>query len=109
MFRHNDIAENIELVTTACLFERRLESSACGWSAEVGFATITTEGEEVKIACVLITTEAPRHGWIVGRMGGKLKMTLVGDGGGKEDPSGRLNTPTLASLGWGTRLVPTDE
>jgi hypothetical protein len=87
VLRHNDIPENIELVTMACLFERRRESSACGWSAEVGFATITTEGEEVKIACVLITTEAPRHGWIVGRMGGKLKMTLVGDGGGKEDPS----------------------
>ena len=83
MLRHDDIPENIEFVMPACLFEGALTAIAGLGSAEVGFPTITTEGEEVKIASVLITMEGPRHGWIVGPMGEGVKITLVGDDGGK--------------------------
>ena len=32
---------------------------------EVGFAVVTTEGDEVVVAFVLIPFEAQRHGWIL--------------------------------------------
>ena len=96
MLRHNDIPEDIEFIMSAYLFEGALTAIARLRSAEVGLATVTTEGEEVKIARLLITTEARRHAWIVGRFVSRTKITLVGDGDGKGDPSGRLNTPTLA-------------
>jgi hypothetical protein len=82
MLRHDDVPEDTEFVMLACLFEGALTAIAGLGSAEVRFPTITTEGEEVKVASVLITMEAPRHGWIVGRMGEGVKITLVGDGGG---------------------------
>jgi hypothetical protein len=44
---------------------------------------ITTEGEEVEFAGLVEAAEAPGHGWIVGGMGEGVKITLVGDGGGK--------------------------
>jgi hypothetical protein len=83
MLRHDDVPEDTEFVMFACLFEGALTAIAGLGSAEVRFPTITTEGEEVKVASVLITMEAPRHGWIVGRMDEGVKITLVGDGGGK--------------------------
>jgi hypothetical protein len=69
MLRHDDVPEDIESVMFACLFEGALTAIAGLGSAEVGLATVATESEEVKVASVLITTEAPRHGWIVGGMG----------------------------------------
>jgi hypothetical protein len=78
MLRHDDISEYVEPVISAGLFERTLTAIPGSRSAEVRLAVVTTEGEEMKIAGVLKTTEAPRHDWIVGGMCEGVKITLVG-------------------------------
>lgn len=80
VLRHDDITEYVEFVMFACLFEGAFAAIAGSRSTEAGLATVTTEGEEVQVAGVLKAMEAPRHGWIVGGMGERGKITLVGEG-----------------------------
>jgi len=56
MLGHEDVAVDLEVVTLAGFFEGLLEEGVV--TGEVGFAAITAEGDEVKVALGLVTPEA---------------------------------------------------
>jgi hypothetical protein len=62
---HDDVAEDFEVIAFAGEFEGVLEDvSGCG-GVEVGFAVVTTEGDEVVVALLLVSLEVERHGWVL--------------------------------------------
>jgi len=65
VFGHDDVAEDAEVVALAGEFERVEEDVSGVWGVEVGFAIVTTEGDEVVVAFFLVTLQAQRHGWIL--------------------------------------------
>ena len=64
MLGHDDVAEDIEVVALAGLFEG-VEKGVFGvWGVEVRFTAVAAEGDEVVVAFVMVTLEAQRHRWI---------------------------------------------
>jgi hypothetical protein len=62
MLRHEDVAEEVELVALAEPFERGEEGDAGVVVVQVGEPVVTTEGEEVVVAFGLVTLQTARHG-----------------------------------------------
>ncbi len=65
VLRHYDVAEDFELVLLAGGFERVEEDVPCRCRVEEWIAVVTTEGDEVVVAFLLVTLQVERHGWIV--------------------------------------------
>ena len=61
MFGHEDVAEDVETMASAELFESFQEDCTGVVVVEVGKTLITTEGDEVVVAEAVITLEAARH------------------------------------------------
>jgi len=61
MLRHDHVTDDEESVPAADLFERLLEGATCFWNPEERCATVTTEGDEVKVAGLLETVESAGH------------------------------------------------
>ena len=53
VFGHDYVAEEVELVFFAHGFEGVFEDGSGLREGEVWFAVVTTEGDEVKVACLL--------------------------------------------------------
>ena len=64
---HYDITQNLEAVVSANEFERIKESIFGVCLSEVSFSAITTEGDKVIVAFILVSLEAQRHEWILSR------------------------------------------
>jgi hypothetical protein len=64
MLRHDDVAEDLEVVPPPGLFERVEEDVSWGWGVELGFTTVAAEGDEVVVTFVVISLETERHGWV---------------------------------------------
>ena len=62
VFGHNDIAEDVKDVFPFYLFEGSFEEVAGGWVGWIWLAGVTTEGEEVCVAGLLVTLEVGGHG-----------------------------------------------
>jgi hypothetical protein len=58
---HQDIPEDVELVSLTESFQDFFEDDPCGVVVEVGTAVVTTEGDEVVAAFRLITFQVARH------------------------------------------------
>ena len=58
MLRHDDVAEDFEVVALAGEFEGVEEDVFRRRSGKVGFAAVTTEGDEVVVAFSLESLEA---------------------------------------------------
>ena len=61
MFGHDDISGDKEAVPLSHLFQLLLEDAVAGSSCEKRLSSITTEGEEVEVACVVIADQASGH------------------------------------------------
>ena len=57
MFRHDDVTEDAELVIYPRLFQGAFELDSRGGCAEFGLASVTTEGDEMKVAGLLVPVE----------------------------------------------------
>ncbi len=57
VFRHEHIAEDVELVPNAKFFELIEEGGSCGIVVKVGKTSITTEGDEVPGSVRLMTLQ----------------------------------------------------
>ena len=68
MVQHDDIAQDVEVVFAASLFERPLEDVARVCGVEVGQVVVAAEIDGVVLARGLVTLEACRHGWILDRL-----------------------------------------
>ena len=53
VFGHDDVAEEVEVVFFAGGFEGVLEDRGGFGGSQVGVAVVTTEGDEVEVACLL--------------------------------------------------------
>jgi len=62
VLRHEDVAEEVELVALAESFEGVEEDDAGVVVVQVGQPVVTTEGEEVMVAFGLVTLQTARHG-----------------------------------------------
>ena len=62
MLRHEDVAEEVELVALAESLKGVKESNAGLVVVQVGEPVVTTEGEEVVVAFGLIALQTARHG-----------------------------------------------
>jgi hypothetical protein len=58
VLRHDDLAEKLELVSAAGVFEGVEEDVVRGWGVEVGSALVATEGDEVGVAFLLVSFQA---------------------------------------------------
>ena len=65
MLRHQDVAEDIKLVSLTDGFEIFKEGGSCFVGVEVGEPPITTEGDEVIVAFSLESLQVARHEGIV--------------------------------------------
>jgi hypothetical protein len=63
---HEDVAEDIELMSATETFEASLESSSKCVVIQKRFAVITTEGQEMEMTGVLVSLEVVRHGGSLG-------------------------------------------
>ena len=61
MVRHEDIAEDVEMVFPACVLEDLLEEVAGGWSFEDVGVAVATDSDEVEMSGGLVTKEALGH------------------------------------------------
>jgi hypothetical protein len=61
VLRHYYVAEEVELIFETHGFEGVLEDGGGVSGGEVGFAAVTTEGDEVEIPGLLAAFEAGRH------------------------------------------------
>jgi hypothetical protein len=62
VIRHDDVAEEKELVALADSFEGLLEEDAGGVVVEIGEMAITAEVDGVVVALVLVALETTWHG-----------------------------------------------
>jgi hypothetical protein len=62
MLWHHDVTQNFEAVAAGSEFKRIKESISGICCCEVSLPAITTEGDKVVVAFMLITLEAQRHG-----------------------------------------------
>jgi nitrogenase molybdenum-iron protein alpha/beta subunit len=63
---HQDVAEDIELMSATETFEASLEGDSELVVVEKRLAAITTEGQEMEMTGVLVSLEVVRHGGILG-------------------------------------------
>ena len=63
MLGHDHVAEDMEDVSLADLFEYLFEEVAGCGARQVRRPVVTTEREEVEIACLLVALEVRGHGW----------------------------------------------
>jgi hypothetical protein len=61
VFRHNDVAENPELILQAGFFEDLQEDVAASWAAQDGKTVITAAGDEVEVSYSVISCESRGH------------------------------------------------
>jgi hypothetical protein len=59
--RHEDIANDVEMVFPAGVFEDLLEDVAGGGSSENVGVTVATDGDEMKVSSLLATDETRWH------------------------------------------------
>jgi hypothetical protein len=72
---HDDVAEDVEVVTNPHGFERSFEEFAGAWDAEVGLPSITTEGDEMGVSAGLIADQRLSHdGILLYGPEGRLRM-----------------------------------
>lgn len=64
--RHDDVADDVEVVSGSELFEEVEESVAGVWGAEDWAVTEAGEGEEVEVSGGVATDEAGGHVWSLG-------------------------------------------
>ena len=62
VLRHDDVAGNRKEIAAADLLQSIFEELDGRDRREVGSAAIIAEGEEVEVACVLISAQSGRHG-----------------------------------------------
>ena len=65
MVRHDYVANDVEVIFAASLFEGTLEDVARCWSVEMGEMVVAAEIDGVVVAGGLVTLEACRHGGIL--------------------------------------------
>ena len=61
MLRHDDVAQEFELVVVADAFEGVQEDISCGTGIQVWSATMTAKGDEVEIAFAEVALQSRRH------------------------------------------------
>jgi hypothetical protein len=64
---HDDIAEDVKVISAARGFQRALEETARLRRIQMRLPLVTTEGDEVKVSGVLIADEFLRHSGILTR------------------------------------------
>jgi len=64
VFGHDYVAEEAELVFFAHRLEGVLEDGSGVGGCQVRVTVVTTEGDEVEIACLLSSFQAWRHEWV---------------------------------------------
>ena len=65
MLGHEDVAEDVERVSSAELFESFEKDCAGVVVVEIRKTLIATEGDEVVVAEAVITLETARHVWMI--------------------------------------------
>jgi len=65
VFGHDDVGVDHQLIGGAGLFDDLFEGVFRGWVFEIGEAPEATEGDEVKLVCLLSSFETQGHGGIL--------------------------------------------
>ena len=61
VFRHHHVTVHAHRKTPARYFQLAQQDAACLGRVQPWLATVATEGDEVKLAALLETSQAPRH------------------------------------------------
>ena len=69
VFRHEDIAVNVEVVSLAKDFEPVFEAGIGHVAVQMGEPSVAAKGDEVKVAFLLIAPEVERHASAYARSG----------------------------------------
>ena len=69
MLRHDDISEDMEVISEPHLFKLAFEEVPRAGGAEVREPAVTTEGQEVRVSGTLITNQALSHLGILSLIG----------------------------------------
>src|ERR1019366_2646035 len=81
---HNHVADYVESVADAALFQPEFEPMHRGRTRQQRLAAVATEGDEVKVATFLIALQSSRH---KNRIAAGRRLSVMGDTGQRDCPA----------------------